>query len=369
MYLILMQTLLIGLILAVAALLLLGAALLGLLHVTRRADSRRIQRMRQQLLCVISGAAQFERMKNRIHEMVTPGGTVQSLPDIRGIRSNRGLIVITETAGELSGAALEKLRRETGGDWYAAYIRNVFESVDEETMALAVKLIGVLKLSQFTQDVVIQIYCSRSIAQIQHVGMLTLCMLGAEKDIVALCRDHSIASLLSFRTLEEIFATYAGDLKKLCKKLIKTASDPYIRRTCIKTIGEHRFEELGELVLPHLVGGHINTRIDAARTLGQLRFEPAYEHILANAADPRWEMRAVVATALGSFGAERNLDTLITLLCDKEWWVRYRAAEALTRISDKDALTARVTRTKDQFAGEMMRYALEKAAFQGEGAA
>ncbi len=364
-----MLSLLVGVTIAILAVLLLGAVLLLLLHITRRAESRRVQKMREQLLNLISGAAQSDQIKSRIHEMVSPGGTLDSLAEIHGIRSNRGMIAITETAGELEGTALAKLRSEAGGDWYGEYIRKTFESADEEAMALAIRMIGVLRLKRYTQDVVIQIYCSRTAAQIQHIGMLALCMLGAEKDIVALCRDHSIASLLSFRTLEELFATYAGDLRKLCRKLISTASDPYIRRTCIKTIGEHGFEDLGELVLPYLTGGHINTRIDAARTLGQIRYEPAYEHILSNATDPRWEMRAVVATALGSLGAERNLDTLLTLLCDKEWWVRYRAAEALAQIPDKNRLMKRVEETKDRFAGEMMRYALEKAAFGGEGAA
>ena len=202
----------------------------------------------------------------------------------------------------------------------------------------------------------------------QHVGMLTLCMLGAERDIVALCRDHTIASLLSFRTLEEIFSVYQGDLKRLCRKLITSASDPYIRRTCIKAIGEQKFDDLGELVLPHLMQGHINTRIDSARALGQIHYEPAYPHLLAGATDPRWEMRAVVATALGAFGAEQNEEILVKLLCDREWWVRYRAAESLTQVNNTEALMQRIEATGDRFAAEMMRFALDRAVFLRGGA-
>ncbi len=352
-----------------AAVLALGAALLLLLHLTRRADSRRLTRMHEQLLCFVSGEAKACQMKSRIYEMVEPGGAIDALCDIRGIRSPRGLIVIAETAGELSGAALEKLRKEAAGEWYGAYLREVLDGVDEEEMALVIRLIGALKLKSYTADVVTQIYCCRTTAQMQHVGMLTLCMLGAERDIIALCRDHTIASLLSFRTLEEIFSIYTGDLKKLCRKLITTASDPYIRRTCIKTIGEKRYEDLGDLILPHLLNGHINTRIDAARALGQIRFAEALAPIAANAEDPRWEMRAVVATALGSFGAEENMETLIKLLCDKEWWVRYRAAESLAQIGDTEKLLRLVDCTHDRFAGEMMRFALDQAALRrGEAA-
>ena len=132
---------------------------------------------------------------------------------------------------------------------------------------------------------------------------------------------------------------------------------------------EQHDDDLGDLVLPHLVQGHINTRIDSARTLGQIRFEAALPQIVAGAGDPRWEMRAVVATALGAFGEQENEETLIKLLCDREWWVRYRAAESLTKATDTKELLARVEKTGDRFAAEMMRFALEQAALiKGEAA-
>ncbi len=367
-------TLLGGVDIALGALLLLGLILLALLHVTRAVDNRRVQKLREQLLCLISGAEEAKRIKNHIYEMVNPEGKLDQLSDIRGIRSTRGLIVMAETAEELSGAALQKLQfdklqQEAGGEWYGAYLRKLLDGVDEEARSLVVKLIGALQLKQYTPDVVTQIYCCRTTTQMQHIGMLTLCMLGAERDIIALCRDHTIASLLSFRTLEEIFSVYSGDLKKLCRKLITSASDPYIRRTCIKTIGEKGYDDLGELVLPHLSQGHINTRIDSARTLGQIRCEAAYPQLLASATDPRWEMRAVVATALSSFDKQENVETLLKLLCDREWWVRYRAAESLAKVADVKSILTLAEKTGDKFALEMMRFALDQAALlRGEAA-
>ncbi|MEN6636802.1 MAG: HEAT repeat domain-containing protein [Clostridiaceae bacterium] len=364
-----LQKLLVGVNIALGVLLLVGLILLVLLHITRAVDNRRVQKLREQLLCLISGAAEAKRMKNHIYEMVNPEGKLDQLSDIRGIRSPRGLIVMAETAEELSGAALEKLQKEAGGEWYGAYLRKLLDGVDEEATALVVKLIGALRLKSYTPDVVTQIYCCRTTMQMQHVGMLTLCMLGSERDIVALCRDHTIASLLSFRTLEEIFSVYTGDLKKLCRKLITSASDPYIRRTCIKAIGEQGYDDLGDLVLPHLTQGHINTRIDSARTLGQIRCESAIPQLIASASDPRWEMRAVVATALGAFSEQDNDAALLKLLCDREWWVRYRAAESLTKALDTKALMTRVEKTGDKFAAEMMRFALDRAALLKGGVA
>ena len=110
-------------------------------------------------------------------------------------------------------------------------------------------------------------------------------------------------------------------------------------------------------------------RIDAVRTLGQLAYTPAYQPILALAKNDRWELRAVVATALAAFDAGKNAETLIDLLCDREWWVRYRAAESLTKATDTKELLARVEKTGDRFAAEMMRFALEQAALiKGEAA-
>ena len=318
--------------------------------------------MRDKLLCLLSGEADASRMKTKLYEMLQPGGTVKRLADIRGIRTLRGLRVISETADEISGEAWEKLSGEAGGSWYGAYLKRKFKGSNLEAILLVVKLVGSLRISQFTQNVVAQIYYNRAATQMQHIGMLSLCMLGAEREVVALSRDQTIASLLSFRTLEEIFSIYSGDKKKLCRKLITTAADQYIRRTCIKTIGTSGYVDMGDLVVPFLKSSQLNARIDAVRALGQLREWTGYAQIRALSEDMRWEMRAVVATALGAYGVKENFEALIRLLCDKEWWVRYRAAEALLRYPDRDALLCRVSETNDRFAQEMMRFAVDKSA-------
>ena len=361
-----LQTIAIYLILLLFAVMLLCGLLLVLLALTRRITNLRVQAMRKKLLCLISGAADASRMKNKLYEMLQPGGSVKRLSDIRGIRSRRGLRVISETAGEVGGEAWEKLAEETGGDWYGAYLKRTLDRANPEAVLLVVRTIGALRISRFTKEVVSQIYYFRTSAQMQHIGMLALCMLGAEREVVALCRDESVASLLSFRTLEEIFDTYNGDKRKLCRKLITTASDLYIRRTCIKQIGECGYTELGMLVLPFLGSSELNARIDAVRTLGQLREHEAVEPIRAFSKDIRWEMRAVTATALGALSARENVELLIALLCDREWWVRYRAAEALLSYPNRALLMHHVEDTFDRFAQEMMAFALDKEALAKE---
>jgi len=354
-------------IVVMAAFLALFTLLLLVLHFTGAAQGKRIKKMREQLLCLISGEVEASRIKNRIYEMVRPDGEIDSISAIPGIRSLRGLQVISETADELSDEAWDVLSSEVGGEWFGKYLRKQLDGRNMDSIILVVKLIGALKLTQYTSEIVAQVYCYRSVTQMQHIGMLSLCLLGAEKELVAVCRDETIASLLSFRTLEELFRTYTGDRKKLCRILIDTAADLYIRRTCIKAIGEYAYGDLAEMILPYLECKQFNARVDAIRTLGQLKYGPALDRIRAFARDERWEARVVSATALGSYGAENNFDVLLALLCDREWWVRYRAAEALVGYPDHAELVRRVEATNDRFAGEMMRFALDKdALLRGE---
>ncbi|HRX58106.1 MAG TPA: HEAT repeat domain-containing protein [Eubacteriales bacterium] len=350
------------LIIIMAGFLVLFTLLLLALHFTSAAHGRRIQKMREQLLCLISEEASAERIRSKLYDMVDPEGETDSISDIAGIRSLRGLQVISETADELGEAEKQALAREVGGEWYGKFLKKQFAGGGVDAIILVIKLVGTLDLRQYVPDVITQIYCYRATTQMQHIGMLSLCLLGAEKELVAICRDSTVASLLSFRTLEELFATYTGDREKLCRVLINTAADQYIRRTCIKTIGERGYADLAGMVEPYLESDQVNARIDAIRTFGQLKYAPALERIRAFAADGRWEIRVAVATALGRYGAEENFEPLIGLLCDREWWVRYRAAESLAEYPDEKALLARVEETGDRYAREMMRFALDKRA-------
>lgn len=353
------------LIVIMGSVLLLFTVLLLLLHLTNSFKSKRIQAMREQLICLISGEAAASRLKNKLMAIIRQeDGCLQSISEIRGIRSLRGLLVISETADELNSEQLSVLRREIGGDWYATYFAQQFSYGSVDSVILVIKLAGTLGLRQYLPDIIQQIYAHRTNPHMQNIGMLSLCLLGAEAELVSICRDSTIASLLSFRTLEELFTIYRGDRETLCRRLIDTAADPYIRRTCVKAIGQNCYYPLADMVLPLLNSPHLNMQIDAARALGQLAYEPAYPQILAMAKHARWELRAIVATALAVYGADENESTLLDLICDREWWVRYRAAESLIHCVDTDAVLDHVAERNDKYALEMLRFALDKRALR-----
>jgi len=363
--LILVQAIVNLLIYIMGSVLVLFTLLLLVLHVTNSIQNSRIQAMREQLICLISGEAAASRLKNKLYEVIRQkDGTVKSISQIPGIRSLRGLLVISETSDELTPEELNVLRNEISGKWFSKYFIKQFSNGTLDSIILVVKLVGTLVLEQYIPDVIQQIYAHRKNTHMQHIGLLSLCLLGSESSLVLICRDASIASLLSFRTLEELFNVYRGDREALCRRLIDTAADQYIRRTCVKAIGENKYESLADLVMPLLDSPQLNMRIDAARTLGQLVYAPAFPSIAALAHSERWELRAVVATAFAAYGADENAEVLIDLLCDKEWWVRYRAAESLLHCSDTEEIMRRVEQRNDKFAKEMFQFALDKQALR-----
>jgi hypothetical protein len=360
---ILVQTVVNWLIIIMATVLALFTLLLLTLHLTNSIKSKQIQAMRQQLICLISGEAAASMLKAKLYEVIRQEeGDVKSISEIHGIRSLRGLLVISEIADELNEADMAVLHREIGGDWYSKYLNQQFNDGTIDSVILVVKLVGTLGLKQYIPEVMQQIYCHRVNPQMQHIGF-SLCLL-VRKSLVSICRDAALASLLSFRTLEELFTVYKGDREALCKRLIGTAADQYIRRTCVKAIGEYRYTSLADLVLPLLDSPQLNMQIDATRTLGQLAYAPAYSKIAAMAKSERWELRAVVASALANFGVDENTDALIDLLCDREWWVRFRAAESLTQSKHIKAVQNHVKKREDRYAQEMLQFALDKQALR-----
>lgn len=366
---IVVQSIVNWLILVMAVLLALFALLLLLLHFTSEIKNGRIQKMREQILCLISGEVDARRIRHKVYDVIQSACPADSLSKIRGIRSLRGLQVISEVTDELPVDQRDILRAAIEGDAFFQYLKKQVNGSKIDSVILVVKLIGSLNITRCIPDVVTQIYCHRNVTQMQHIGLLSLCLLGAEREIISICRDQTIASLLSFRTLEELFSIYTGDREKLCKALVTTAADQYIRRTCVKAIGENGYYGLAEQIMPLLSNNQLNARIDAVRALGRLQYEPARESILALATNERWEMRAVVATALGSFGAASARETLLTLLCDREWWVRYRAAESLLGDPNREELLPLIRKTGDRFALEMMEFALRKDALATKGVA
>ncbi|MEZ4508413.1 MAG: hypothetical protein R2881_01775 [Eubacteriales bacterium] len=158
--------------------------LLFTLHITNSIKSSRIQAMREQLICLISGEAAASRLKSRLYDLIRQKRVFSVHLADSGYPLLRGLLVISETADELQEKELAVLRREIGGEWFSKYLIRQFNDGTTDSIILVIKLVGTLGLSQYVPDVVQQIYCHRKNTHMQHIGLLSLCLLGAEATLV-----------------------------------------------------------------------------------------------------------------------------------------------------------------------------------------
>ena len=179
------QTVVNFLIAIMGSVLILFTVLLLILHFTNSIKSKRIQAMREQLICLISGEAAANRLRNKLMAIIRQeDGGVQSITEIRGIRSMRGLLVISEIADELQGEQLGVLRREIGSPWYDKYLARQFSFGSVDSVILVIKLAGTLGMRQYLPDILQQIYAHRTNSHMQNIGMLSMCLLGDRKSVV-----------------------------------------------------------------------------------------------------------------------------------------------------------------------------------------
>lgn len=333
---------------------------LFLLCLASKAKNRFIHNLYQQLMSFLSEENHLARIKAEVSEFLYKDAPVKSLEEIRGIRSFRGLQVIEQAAREVDSAGYHKLRSEISSPWFDAYIRKVLSNPVNCRTLLTVKIIGVLRLDAYTSDVVQLLSSCREDPTAQETILIALCNLNAHEELVYLFRDSTLRLTLSFRSVNELFTHFWGDWERFCRELINTASDPYIRRICIKQVGEKQLSPLAPMVRPYLFHDNINIRIDAILSLGNLKDKYSVPRIVNQITDDRWEVRSASIKALAAIDAAAHIDLFILRLCDREWWVRSNAAEVLVQLVDEKSLLEQVLKLNDRFAGEMIRFTLGK---------
>ncbi len=348
-----------GLIWVLALILIVVTLLMIFVHITTNVKNAKIHKMREQILYIINIQMRTEQMRRMIMNLLKDQETID-ISCIPGIRSKLGAAVLVGLLRELDDSKKEALRAAVCSKEYLKYIKKSLLRRNPDHVILLIKLIGELKMPGFSKDIVSQIYRYKDNAYAQHIGMFSLSLLGEGEGIVCLCGDKNFTIKLSFRSLQEIFASFNGDKERLYSQLLDTAQDVYIHRTCIKRIGSEKMKGLAEKVIPYLTSANFNIRIDAIRTLGELKYKSAAEIINDQVKDEHWEVRSAAITALAEIDRQKYFEELIRGLCDQEWWVRYRAATALTTYPDPEKLLQCVAATGDRFAAEIMSFAIRK---------
>lgn len=349
------------LIIVMAAILFLFTIGLVILHIITTSNNKRIERIKKRIMRMLSVAQDLEYIREQIHQLMDATGEVRALRDISGIRSSRGTIAMTIVVEESDEAQKELLRQIImHDDWYQGHIRKNLKSNNCDRVGVFTKLIAELKLPGYENEVFANLHRFQNHAENQEIGLLALFMCGNHDQLVALLSDPNIPLILSFRSLQELFACYSGDHAALYRELLARDCDSYVIRACIHGIGEDEAVELCPLIVSYLDSDNTNLVINSIRTLGKLGYRPATEAIRAHTSHPQWSVRSTAVTALAQLDPENCYDELLRCLCDREWWVRFHAAEAIDGLPGHPNPMSDVEALGDRFAFEMMRFIRER---------
>jgi len=356
------QTMVDVLIVAMASILVLFTLGLIVLHIITTSNSKRVEQIKRRIVRMLSVTQDLEYLRGQIHQLLEQTGQIRSLREIRGIQSNRGAIAMTIVVDEIPSSQRELLRTIILNDeWYMGHIRKKLHARNSDWVGVFTKLTAELQLSVLSEDVLANLYRWPKKADNQEIGLLALFMCGSRDKLVDLFSDSSFHLILSFRSLQELFACYTGDHAELCRMLIGKSGDSYITRACIREIGSEEMTELCPLVVPFLHSENANVLIDSIRALGRLHYAGGVEEIREYTKHPQWSVRSTAVTALSKIAPEDCYEDLLRCLCDREWWVRFHAAEALYSLPGHPALMEDVQALGDRFAYEMMRYIRERS--------
>ncbi len=349
------------LIVVMASILVLFTLGLIVLHIITTSNSKRVEQIKLRIMRMLSVSQEVEYLRGQIHQLLDQTGQIRSLREIRGIQSNRGAIAMTIVVDEIPSAQRKLLQTIILQDeWYMGHIRKKLHARNSDWVGVFTKLTAELQLSVLCEDVLANLYRWPKKADNQEIGLLALFMCGSRDMLVDLFSNSVFHLILSFRSLQELFACYAGDHAELCRMLISKSGDSYVTRACIHEIGNRDMTELCGLVVPFLQSENANVLIESIRTLGRLRYAGSVEEIRQKTRHPQWSVRSTAVTALSNIAPEDCYEDLLRCLCDGEWWVRFHAAEALHSLPGHPDLMEEVQALDDRFAFEMMRYIRER---------
>ena len=248
---------------------------------------------------------------------------------------------------------------------FRIWMRRVLSSRDLMLCILVIRLIGLLRISRFQQRIVELMRLHTQNLDLQYAGLLALAMIGSRESIAQLCSEPNITKLLSYRSLKEIFANYAGPDKRELYEQLLDSPDPYILRIIVKNIGEEGFTELADRLLAFLAGGDQNLLCDVVRSLGQLRCAQAGPRIAPFMKSESWTLRNVTAVALAQIDARGYLPQLVEALRDREWWVRYNSAHELCAHLPLEELQRALPLLDDRFARDILQFAIQETRLMG----
>lgn len=362
MYQVIVQQIVNAMIIVMASILIVFTLLLLLLHFVTNAEHKRMQRIRQQILRLISPEVKIEYLKGQIYEIINGNAQKVTLRKIRGIRSQRGIQVLEIISRTVTEAQRELLLQAVGEEWFNSYLKKKVTGRNQDAALLASKLIAQLHVSGYLDKVEENLRRWPNSSSVQEISFFVLFMQGKQERLVRILSDSEFHLVLSFRTLQELFSCFPGDRTGLYRSLLTSAQDQYIKRACIHGIGLDGCTDLCDIAVPYLSSQNMNIQLETIRTLGKLNYASVSPQIVKLTQHNKWEVRCAAVDSLAQLDREHCYDAIFKCLCDKEWWVRFHAAEILVTLPCREKLLNDVQASADRYAAEMIQYMIERDA-------
>ncbi len=283
--------------------------------------------------------------------------------NLKYLSSNEGINLLYELLTEGPPEQNKMLQTILLEKDYRSFLKKKIHMRNVQDLNFVIKVAAMLDLTEFIPDIIALMERHRENLDVQYNCFLALSLMGCKDELIQMCKREGYTQILSYRCLKEIFNVYSGDKMELYQELYDLP-DPYIKRICVKVIGDEEFTEFEDDLIPLLETNDINLLCDVIRTLGQLKSKKAGERIKVFTDHESWTIRNVAIMALGEIDLQKYLAYLEKGLCDKEWWVRYNSAMKICNYEKIEEVEERIEKTKDHFAKEILTYAIAKSSLQ-----
>ena len=302
-----------------------------------------------------------KKLEDKIYKLISKtDASPLGINRIRHIRTINGLRSLEIISKKMNSEQISILKEALSCEKFFKFIKKSLKSRHQSEAILTTKLIIALGFEQFTEEIVCNLNRWNNNSEAQQISLLALVVNGCKNELVKLVTDNSFKLLISFRTTQEIIASFSGDKVDFYSTLLKCNCDNYIKRACIQTIGNENITQLSNEVLSFVDSENLNLLISAIRALGNLKYTPVKERLVVILQEADWELTCAVVEALAKIDPENSYDIIFPFVFHEEWWVRFRTAEALVSLPNNKRLLEEKEICQDKYAFEMVSYMLQK---------
>ena len=261
-------------------------------------------------------------------------------------RRDRRLLreVMLETAPEVSGGALERLRAAFAERGFLAEARRGMRARPFLARVRAAEALGALGGDDARDALLLGLEDDEALVRIAsaHALVRTGATDVLRSIVTALANPDDEAARGALA--EALLDAGPPAVDELLAALHDDALGPRVRWLVVVVLGELRAIAAVEDLLACLGSGDDELRARAAHALGKIgdpRAVPVLDAI-AEAGEP-WQVRTAASAALGGLGDPRAVDGLLQALAAGEWSVRDAAARSLTELGEPavEAVAAR----------------------------